>query len=244
MRGFEPAGLHPLWCGPRGGRQHREIGRPDGHVPADYSLPAQAQPRAVGVAHCRRGDGGERAGASASAGATAERAARRRTAARRTKPRGGAAALARGLRDRAHRLHSRRYARLHRHRGNLLAVRSNRRALGRGLLHGLCRQERRGGEPSRHLCIQRRTGRGIGLSQSRLGRPADPRIARQRSRRRAHAGQSRDLACLHRSGHDRSGRLRLEQAGQARRRQRVLWGETGRAGGGEGHRALSRQERP
>ena len=35
---------------------------------------------------------------------------------------------------------------------------------GGDLLHRLCRQQRRGGEPPRHLRLQRRPGRGIGVS--------------------------------------------------------------------------------
>ena len=42
----------------------------------------------------------------------------------------------------------------------------------------LCRQERRARQPSRHLRLQRRTGRGIGVSEPRLGRPAHPRVSR------------------------------------------------------------------
>ena len=64
------------------------------------------------------------------------------------------------------------------------------------------------------------------------------------TRRRAAAGQSADLARLHRPGHDRSGRHRLEPAGQARRRRRVLRRAAGRPGAGQDHRALPRQDRP
>ena len=54
----------------------------------------------------------------------------------------------------------------------------------------------------------------------------------------------RYLARLHRSGADRSGRHRLEPAGQARRRQRILERAPRRRIDGESHRALCRQERP
>ena len=77
------------------------------------------------------------------------------------------AAVAGGLGKRARRRHSRRHARLYCDRRNVLAVRSVGRALGRDLLHRLCRQKRRGGEPARHLCLQRRPGvvygRGSGI---------------------------------------------------------------------------------
>ena len=155
-----------------------------------------------------------------------------------------AAAAAAGFGDRAHHRHPRRQARLHRDRRDAVAVRSIRRAVGGDLLHRLCRQQRRGGEPPRHLRLQRRSGRGIGVSEPRPGRAENPRVSRQRRRDRALAGQSADLARLHRSGDDRSGRNRLEPAGQGRRRQRVLWRAPGCANAGQDHRALPRQERP
>ena len=111
------------------------------------------------------------------------------------------------------------------------------------LLHRLCRQGRRP-EPSRHLRLQRRPRRSIGISQSRPGRSADRRIRRQRSGGDAAARQSADLAGVHRSGHDRPDRNRLEPPCQARWRQRLLWRAERRAGARQDHRALSRQEWP
>src|SRR5262245_3146462 len=144
-------------------RSNARKGRLDDHTRNDHE---QAHPRAVGAACRRRGDSRQRAGAPALA-ADPSRNARR-----------GAAALARGLRDRARDFYSRRHADLYRDRWNALAVRSIGRALGRRLLHRLCRQERRGNEPPRHLRLQRRTGRGIGLSELGRGRPAHPRVSR------------------------------------------------------------------
>src|SRR6516225_10299338 len=137
-RGFEPAGLYPLWCGSGGAAA--SIGRRDDHAHAD---PLQAHPRAAGAASRRRRHDRERAGVPA-AGA-ARRAARERTAARGTttgrRTRERVAAVAGGLGDRARRRDPRRHADLYRDRGNTLAVRSIGRALGRGLLHRLRRQE-------------------------------------------------------------------------------------------------------
>ena len=80
------------------------------------------------------------------------------------------------------------------------------------------------GPPAGDVRVQRRAGRGVGVSQSRPGRSAARRIRHGRTRRRQRppGRQSGHLARLHRSGADRSGRHRLEQAGQTRRRQRVL----------------------
>ena len=114
---------------------------------------------------------------------------------------------------RKHRLHGDR-----RHAG---AVRSERRAQRRGVLHRLCRQGRRRRAPAGDLRVQWRAGRGLGLSASRPRGPAHRRIRPGRPRRRrGQAGrQSGHLARLHRSGDDRSGRHRLEPDRQARRRQ-------------------------
>ncbi len=74
------------------------------------------------------------------------------------------------------------------------------------------------------LRLQWRARRGFGVPPSRGGgsAPGPIRHGRPRRRRRPPGRQSGHLACLHRSGADRSGRHRLEPAGQARRRQRVL----------------------
>src|SRR6266404_9440970 len=153
------------------------IGRRDDHAHAD---PLQAHPRAAGAGSRRRRHDRERAGvppAGAARRAASERtAARGTTTGRRTRER--VAAVAGGLGDRARRRDSRRHADLYRDGGNALALRSIGRALGRGLLHRLRRQERRGYEPSRHLRLQRRTGRGIGLSELGLGRPAHSGVSR------------------------------------------------------------------
>ena len=74
-----------------------------------------------------------------------------------------------------------------------------------------------------------------------------PRIARVRGQRscgNADAGQSGNLARLHRSRHDRSGRHRLEPGGQGRRRQSVLQRAERRRLARQGRRALSVEERP
>ncbi len=58
------------------------------------------------------------------------------------------------------------------------------RAVGRDLLHRLCRQECRGRQPPDHLRLQRRAGRGVGLPEPRPGRPANCRVRRTTIRRR------------------------------------------------------------
>ena len=202
---------------------------------------------AAGAAARRHGYVRERAGTPAPGAGAADRATSGNAAARtarRGHTRQRAAAAAAGFGDRAHHRHPGRQARLYRDRRDAVAVRSIGRAVGRDLLHRLCRQQCRVGEPPGHLRLQRRSGRGFGVSEPRPGRAAHSRISRQRRRYRALAGQSADLARLHRSGDDRSGRNGLEPAGQGRRRQRVLWRAPGCANAGQDHRALSRQERP
>src|SRR5262249_60605072 len=104
--------------------------------------------------------------------ATAEAAARERPATRGTttgrRTRERVAAVAGGLGERARRRRSRRHADLYRDRRNAFAVRSIGRALGRGLLHRLRRQECRARQPSRHLRLQWLSRRGIRLSELRL----------------------------------------------------------------------------
>ena len=109
-----------------------------------------------------------------------------------------------------------------------------------------CVQDRQHGGAAGDLCVQWRARRGFGVPPSRTGRSAHRRVrhGRARRRRRPPRRQSGHLARLHRSGADRSGRHRLEPAGQARRRQRVLGRARRRRVDGEGHRALRRQERP
>src|SRR5215471_15793925 len=118
-RGFEPAGLYPLWCGSGGAAA--SIGRRDDHAHAD---PFQAHPRAAGAASRRRRHDRERTGVPAAD--AARRAANERTAARGTttgrRTRGRVAAVAGGLGERARRRDSRRHADLYRDRGNALAV--------------------------------------------------------------------------------------------------------------------------
>src|SRR6266436_5410737 len=206
---FEQAGLYTLWS-VQVGRCNIVIGRLDDYAPADHPLPGQAQPDALGVRNRRHGYARERAGAPAPPTGAAERTTCERAAARGTSARKRAAAIAGRRRDGACGRDSRRQFALHRDRGNVLAVRSVGRAFGRSLLHRLCRKERRRCEPSRHFCLQRRTWGGVGLSQFGTGRSAHPRVSRQRCRRRPYARQSCDLARIHRSGHDRSGRRRLE----------------------------------
>ncbi len=141
--------------------------------------------------------------------------------------------------------HRRQQARLYGDRRNALAVRPIGRALGGDLLHRLCRQGRRHHEPPDHLRVQRRAGRRLGVPQPGRGRPAHRRVRAQRRRLGGAPGrQSGYLARLHRPGDDRSGRLGLEPAGQARRRQRVLGRAGRRRGAGQDHRALSFEEQP
>src|SRR5258707_4236348 len=120
-RGFEPAGLYPLWCGSGGAAA--SIGRRDDHAYAD---PLQAHPRAAGAPSRRRRHDRERAGVPP-AGA-ARRAATERTAARGTttggRPRERVAAVAGGPGDRRLRRGYRPLAPLYRNRGNSPAFRS------------------------------------------------------------------------------------------------------------------------
>ena len=97
-----------------------------------------------------------------------------------------------------------------------------------------------------HLRVQRRAGRGLGLSQPRPRRsphrrfrPGRPRRRRSQARR-----QSRLLARLHRPCDDRSDRHRLEPNHKARRRQGVLRRAQRRQFFRQGDRALRRQEQP
>ena len=106
-------------------------------------------------------------------------------------PRERAPAAAGGFGHRAHRRYSGRQARLYGHRRDAHVVRPVGRAFGRRLLHRLCGEERRGGEPPHHLRVQRRAGRGIGLSDARAGRPADRGVRRQRSLRQRGCGTIR-----------------------------------------------------
>ena len=157
-----------------------------------------------------------------------------------------ALAVAGGFRHRAQHRSTIRQARLHGDGRHVVAVRSIRRTLGGDLLHGLCREVRQSGGATGDLCLQWRSGCGIGVSQSRPGRSAHRRIRHERPRRleRPADRQSRHLARLHRSRPDRSGRHRLEPRREARRRQSVLGRRRGRAIHGQGHRALCRQEQP
>ena len=100
--------------------------------------------------------------------------------------------------------------------------------------------------PAAHLRVQRRPGRGLGLSQPRPRRSAHRRFRPGRPRRRRGQArrQSRHLARLHRSGDDRSDRHRLEPDGKARRRQELLGRAQRRQRARQGDRALRRQEQP
>ena len=82
--------------------------------------------------------------------------------------------------------------------GTFSLVRSIRRTLGRDLLHRLHREVGQSGAAARHLRLQRRSGRGVGLSQSRPGRAARRAIRHGRPRRleRPSDRQSRHLARL------------------------------------------------
>ena len=99
---------------------------------------------------------------------------------------------------------------------------------------------------ARHLRLQRRAGRGLGLYQSRLRwSPHRPiRCGRPRRRRGQTGRQSGFLARLHRSGDDRSDRHRLEPHRQAGRCQELLERPQRRQFLREGDRALCRQEQP
>src|SRR5439155_22947935 len=124
-----------------------------------------------------RGGGSAREAPPRPPATTGERTARERTAARRTGARERAAAAAGRFRHRALCGNSRRRPPLYRDGGNVLAVRPIGRALGGGLLHRLCREKCRSGEPSRHLRLQRRTGRGIGVTELGSPRPAHYRVS-------------------------------------------------------------------
>ena len=139
-----------------------------------------------------------------------------------------------------------RQARLYGDRRNVLAVRSIGRTLGRKFLHGLCREDRHSGGAAGDFCLQRRPGRRVGIPQSRTCRSAHRRIRHERPRRLASPPdrQSRYLARLHRSGADRSGRHRLEPAGQARWRPSVLERARRRRIHGQSRRALCREKQP
>ena len=153
-------------------------------------------------------------------------------------------AAAAGFRHRAQHRHADRQARLHGDRRYAVVVRSIGRALGRRFLYSLrCEIERRG--TAGDVRVQRRTGRRLGVPQSRPGRSAHCYVRRQlRRRQRPFGRQPGHLARLHRSGVDRSGRHRLEPAGQGQRRRRLLERASRRRIVGESDRALRRQERP
>ena len=194
--------------------------------------------------HCRP----DRAGRVCRGGAgacrpSARRSCRGRQAGRRRSRRAVAAAA--GLGDRAQHRHVPRPARLHRDGRDVFAVRPVGRALGGDVLHRLCRQTERSAAAG-HLRVQRRSRRRLGFPQSRPGRSAPCRVRQGRPRRRRGAPhrQSGHLAHLHRPGADRSGRHRLEPAGQTRRRQRVLERSPRRGVARQGDRALCRQKRP
>ena len=187
------------------------------------------------------------------AGARAPRTGRSRRPDRKTGRRtappqraGRAAAVAAGRGQRQGNHGRRPQDRLHRDRRHAVAVRPERRADRRGVLHRLYRQGRRRRAPADHLRVQRRPGRGLGLSQSRPRRPAHRRFRPRRPRRRRGEArrQSRHLARLHRSGADRSDRHRLEPHRQARRRQGRSMACAATPSARQGDRALRRQEQP
>ena len=115
-------------------------------------------------------------------------------------------------------------ARLHGDRRHAGVLRPIRRAKRGGVLHRLCRKERRR-QPAADLRLQRRPGRGVRLSASRPRRPAHSRF-RTRPRDDATRAVLRDnpdtWLRLHRPGLDRPDRHRLEPRRQSRRRQVFL----------------------
>ena len=229
----------PGMVAPSSGGPDRRDGRPECRFLPEHD---ELSPFPSGAADRRRGDSRPSRRKHPHQGAPQEQRRgqpqQQRPGAARAKR---SAAAAGRRRHRAHRRHARRQARLYGDRRHAVAVRSVGRTHGRDLLHRLCRQERRRhGEPAADLRVQRRARRGVGLPQSRAGRSAHRRVRTGRSRRRRPArGQSADLARLHRSGADRSGRHGLEPAGQARRRQRLLRACDADAGGaGKGDCAL------
>ncbi len=159
------ASRYPLWCRLAGGRPNL-LRTPIMPFPNITKL----EPPAAGIAARRRDHGGAGAGAPAPRPGAADRATAGSTARQRI------AAVAGRRGDRAHRGHRRRQARLYGDRRNALAVRPIGRALGRDLLHRLCRQGRRRHEPPDHLRVQRRAGRRLGVPQPGRGRPAHRRV--------------------------------------------------------------------
>ena len=235
MNRFEQGEHYPLWCRLAGGRPN--LRRTPIHAVSEHH---EAEPPAAGIAARRRDHGGAGAGAPPPRPGAADRA----TAGGSTRKRIAAVAGRRG--DRAHHGCRRQQARLYGDRRDALAVRPVGRSLGRDLLHRLYCQGRRHHEPPDHLRVQRRAGRRLGVPQPGRGRPAHRRVRHQRRRWLGGAPrrQSRYLAGLHRSGDDRSGRLRLEPGGQARRQQRVLGRASRRRGPGQDHCPLSFEEQP
>ena len=75
--------------------------------------------------------------------------------------------------------------------GTLPLLRPDRREDRRGVLHRLCREgRRRARTPPGHLRVQRRAGRGVGLSASRPRRPAHRRLRPAGQRRRGREARS------------------------------------------------------
>ena len=104
---------------------------------------------------------------------------------------------------------------LHRDRRHAGAARPVGRTHRGGVLCLLCRGQAGGDQTAGDVRVQRRAGRGVGLSASRPRRPAPRRIPRRTRGPAATARQSADLAAVHRPRDDRSGRIGLQPAGQA-----------------------------
>ena len=109
----------------------------------------------------------------------------------------------------------------HGDRRNAGLLRSIRRAKCIGVLYRLCRQGWLRTTRPADLCIQRRPGRGVGISASWSGRSAHSRFRTETGTIRARALRDNPDTWLAftRSGPDRSDRHRMEPGSQARRRQ-------------------------
>ena len=208
--------------------------------------PARTDPRPRRIAGGRRRDACHRSNACAAR--SAEAAGRAPGgAARRPRPghrQGRAAAVAVELGDAPRHRDRQRADQLHRDRRHAVAARPVGRAHRGGVLRRLCRRTSGSDQTAGDVRVQRRAGRGVGLSASRPRRSAPRRIPRRPRGPAAAARQSADLAAVHRSGDDRSGRIGLQPHRQSRRRQRVLGRGARRRVARQGDRAVDRRQPP
>ena len=170
------AAKRPRWNGPQKIRENREGGRDGGFIrsvaPSAYHG-AYHDAYRTGIAGAFAGAGHRREGArcavrpgSACGKPESRREGRGRQGAGRAIGR-RATSPAAGFHHQADRRTSRPHARLHRDRGLDPPVRRQGRAAGRYRLYRLSARWRRRRDPAGDLPVQRRAGRGLGLSATR-----------------------------------------------------------------------------